>query len=118
MGIFSDFGKRFQDDWCKNCKAQMYPLTERLYFMPMTVGHYQEQKDPVYYFNKLRPINDVSQIPTGFYACRIKAYRCNGCGHRIAVVCPFLQVRDSVKEEIAVVFKNGELDTLLGLQGW
>ncbi|MBQ9136267.1 MAG: hypothetical protein IJX66_09280, partial [Lachnospiraceae bacterium] len=65
-----------------------------------------------------RPINDVSQIPTGFYACRIKAYRCNGCGQKIVIVKPFLQVRESVKEEIAVVFKNGELDALLGVQGW
>ena len=112
MGFFSDFSKRLQDDWCKTCKVQMYPVTERLYFMPVTVGHYVQRKDAGYYLQKLQPIQDVSQIPVGYYACRIKAY---ACGTRIAVVKPFLQVRSEVKEEVAIIFRNGEINALLGL---
>lgn len=115
MGFFSDLGKRLQDDWCKPCKAQMYPVTERLYFMPVTVGHYVQRKDAGYYLQKLQPIQDVSQIPVGYYACRIKAYTCGTCGQRIAVVKPFLQVRSEVKEEVSIIFRNGEINALLGL---
>lgn len=115
MGFFSDFSKRLQDDWCKTCKVQMYPVTERLYFMPVTVGHYVQRKDAGYYLQKLQPIQDVSQIPVGYYACRIKAYACGTCGTRIAVVKPFLQVRSEVKEEVAIIFRNGEINALLGL---
>lgn len=115
MGVFDNFMKRFEDDWCKACKVQMYPIAERLYFMPVTVGHYVEKKDASYYLQKLQPIQDVAQIPVGYYACRIKAYTCGRCGQRIAVVKPFLQVRSEVKEETSIVFRNGEINELLGL---
>lgn len=115
MGILDDLLKRFEDDWCKACKVQMYPVAERLFFMPVTVGHYVQQKEAGYYLKKLQPIRDVSQIPVGYYACRIKAYACGRCGQRIAVVKPFLQVRSEVKEETSIIFRNGEINALLGL---
>lgn len=112
MGIFSAITKRFKDNWCKSCKAEMNTVSQRLFWMPMTVGHYTEHKDAGYYLKNLQPIMNKAQIPPGHYACDVSMYRCPGCGRRIAAVSPFLQVRNEVKTEISHTFENGELDSL------
>lgn len=115
MGIFDGLMKRFQNNWCKGCKAEMSTSAKQLYWMPMTVGHYVDHKDAGYYLKNLRPIMNKAQIPAGYYACDISVYRCPGCGKRITVAAPFLQVRNEEKTEISRIFENGELDSLPGL---
>lgn len=112
MGVFSAITKRFKSNWCGNCKTEMATMYKRLYWMPMTVGHYAEHKDAGYYLKNLKPLMNIAQIPAGYYACDASMYRCSGCGRRITVMTPFLQVRNEEKTESHIIFENGELDNL------
>lgn len=115
MGIFNALNKYFKDNWCSSCKAEMPAISQQLYWMPVSVGHYKSHKDAEFFLKNLGPVADKGDIPIGYYACRAKMYRCPGCGQRIAVLTVFLPVRDQEKFEETVFFKNGEVDSLPGL---
>lgn len=112
MGVFNAITKRFNPNWCKSCKTEMNTVSCRLFWMPMTVGHYIDHKDAGYYLKNLQPIMNKAQIPPGYYACEANMYRCPDCGRRVAAISPFLQVRNEEKTEITRRFENGELDSL------
>ncbi len=113
MGLFSKLKAAVKDDWCGDCSSKMDEIEKRLYLMPMSVGHYVDHKEAQYYIKNLIPINSKAEVPIGMYACRITVYRCPECQKRIAMVLPFLPVRDQERTEFAHYYKNGELDSFI-----
>ena len=91
----------------------MTSVSQQLFWMPMTVGHYASYKKADYYLKNLRPVAAREQIPAGYYACDARMYRCPQCGRRAAALRNFLPVREQEKVEETITFRNGELDTLL-----
>ncbi len=113
MGIFDGLLKKNRADWCDSCKTNMTSVSQQLFWMPMTVGHYASYKKADYYLKNLRPVAAREQIPAGYYACDARMYRCPQCGRRAAALRNFLPVREQEKVEETITFRNGELDTLL-----
>ena len=113
MGIIRKMRAVFHDDWCKNCTSEMEVVEKQLFMLPMMVGHYVSHTNPSYYIQNLVKVDKKSDIPTGYYACGIKKYRCKKCGYKMVHLSIFLPVRDYEKMEDAFIFENGELDTFL-----
>lgn len=113
VGLIGNWLRKYQDDWCKDCKCTMEKAHKQLFALPdMSVGHYKEHKDADYYRKSLYAVNKKADIPAGMYACGVIQYRCRSCGKWVTVMDPFLPVRDEEKHEGNVLFKNGELDDL------
>ena len=114
MGFLKKMRHIFHDDWCSKCYMQMDVTDRRLFALPsMYVGHYVSHHDAEYYIKNLLPVEKKTDIPTGVYACGVKAFRCPNCGNRAVLLNVFLPVRDMEKPEDAVLFENGELDGVL-----
>lgn len=114
MGLIDRWLRKYQDDWCRDCKCVMEKVQKQLYALPsVTVGHYVERKDPQFYAKNLYTVDKKADIPSGIYACGAIQYRCPECGKRLTVLDPFLPVRNEEKHENSVVFRNGELDDIL-----
>ena len=114
MGIFRKIREKFHDDWCSVCTSEMEVIYRQLYALPtMTVGHYISHDEPEYYKAHLVPVSRKAEIPTGMYACGIKAYRCPNCGHRAVKLSVFLPVRDIEKAEQNLYFEKGEMDDFI-----
>ena len=57
MGLIDKWLRKYQDDWCRECKCAMEKLRKQLFALPnMTVGHYVEHKDAAYYRKNLRVV--------------------------------------------------------------
>ena len=115
MGLFDGLKKHFGGNRCKVCKAELQLLSRQLYRLPMTVGHYSPHTDALYYLKNARPVANKAEIPTGYYACGAKVYRCPDCRKRIVTLDIFLPVRDQEMQEDILSFEKGELDELPGL---
>ena len=113
MNVFKKILGVFHSDWCKKCGTAMKITDTRLYFLPMSVGNYTDHENADYYLKNAVPISDISQIPTGMYACRVQAMRCPQCANNAVIVCPFLPVRGEERKELAHIFENGEVDELI-----
>lgn len=113
MKVFRKLLRIFHIDWCSKCQTTMEITDTRLYFLPMSVGNYVDHEDAGYYLKNAVPINSVSDVPTGMYACRVRAYRCPECGNNAVIIYPFLPVRGEERREIAHIFENGEVDSLI-----
>ena len=116
MGLIEKLLRKYQDDWCRDCKRAMEKARKQLFALPdMMVGHYVRHEDAGYYKKHLRTVEKKADIPTGMYACGAIQYRCPECGKRVTVMQPFLPVRGEEKHEIHVLFEHGELDDFLWL---
>lgn len=116
MGLLSNFVRRHQPDWCRECKREMEKAGKQLFALPnVSVGHYAEQTDPEFYRESLYAVDQKADIPAGMYACSAIQYRCPECGKRVTVLDPFLPVREEEKHEGTVIFRDGELDDFLWL---
>lgn len=114
MGLIDKWLRKYQDDWCRDCKCAMEKVRKQLFALPnMTVGHYAEHKDADYYKRNLRMVSKKADIPAGMYACGAIQYRCPECGRRLTVLDPFLPVRGEEKHEGTIAFEHGELDDFL-----
>ncbi len=113
MNVFKKILGVFHSDWCKKCGAVMEITDTRLYFLPMSVGNYVDHENADYYINNAIPVASVSDIPTGMYACRVQAMHCPQCAKSTVLVSPFLPVRGEERREIAHIFENGEVDSLI-----
>ncbi len=113
MKLFRKMLRAFHIDWCSKCYSTMEITDTHLYFLPMSVGNYVDHENAEYYLNNAVPISKVSDIPTGMYACRVKAYRCLECSNTAVIIYPFLPVRGEERREIAHIFENGEVDSLI-----
>ena len=116
MGLIDKWLRKYQDDWCRDCKRAMEKNRKQLFALPdQSVGHYTEHKDPEYYKESLHLVDKKADIPPGMYAYGAIQYRCPECGKRVTVLDPFLPVRDEEKHEGSIVFQHGELDDFLWL---
>lgn len=114
MGLIDKWLRKYQYDWCRDCKRGMEKARKQLFALPgMMVGHYVEHKDAAYYKRALRIVEKKADIPPGMYACGAIQYRCPECGKKVTVLDPFLPVRDEEKHEGNVIFEQGELDDFL-----
>ena len=114
MGLIDKWLRKYQDDWCRECRCEMEKARKQLFALPgMSVGHYEEHKEAAYYKEALHLVDKKADIPAGMYACGAIQYRCPQCGKRVTVLDPFLPVRDEEKHEGTVVFANGEMDDFL-----
>lgn len=114
MGLLDKLKSKLRDDWCAACSRRLEPEgAPRIYSLPMTVGQYRDHTDPAYYLKNLRPVSDVTAIPSGQYACRITVLRCSGCGCRRERLVVFLPVRGEEKFETAHFFEKDELGMLI-----
>ena len=114
MGLFDKLLRKYQDDWCRDCKCAMEKNRKQLFALPdMTVGHYVRHEDAGYYRKHLRMVDKKADIPAGMYACGAIQYRCPECGKRLTKLDPFLPVRDEEKHETPILFEQGELDEFL-----
>ncbi|MGO5116259.1 hypothetical protein ACTQ33_14825 [Candidatus Avoscillospira sp. LCP25S3_F1] len=111
MGLFRKLKAVLRDDWCGTCQVPMDTTFQRIYTLPMTVGHYRAHKNPAYYLENLRRVS--GEIMPGVYVCELTAYRCPDCGHRVVRLCIYLPVRGNRKFEDTYEFTHGELDELL-----
>lgn len=91
----------------------MNKTLQRLYMLPMCVGHYSAHESPEYYKHHLRQVACRADIPPGVYACEVTAYQCPDCGRRIVKLLVFLPVREWEKREDVYLFEHGELDDFL-----
>ena len=114
MGLIDKWLRKYQDDWCRECRCEMETARKQLFALPgMSVGHYEEHKEAAYYREELHLVDKKADIPAGMYACGAIQYRCPQCGKRVTVLDPFLPVREEEKHEGTVVFANGEMDDFL-----
>lgn len=111
MGLFRKLKAVLRDDWCGTCQVPMDTTFQRIYTLPMTVGHYRAHKNPAYYLENLRRVS--GEIMPGVYVCELTAYRCPDCGRRVVRLCIYLPVRGNRKFEDTYEFTHGELDDLL-----
>ncbi len=116
MGLIGKWLRKYQDDWCRDCKREMEEARKQLFALPnVSVGHYTEHREPEFYEKNLYMVDKKADIPPGMYACGAIQYRCPECGKRVTVLDPFLPVRDEEKHEGSIVFRDGELDDFLWL---
>lgn len=114
MGLFDKLFRKYQDNWCQDCKCYMEKQRKQLFAMPrVSVSHYVEHTDADFYKKNLCIVEKKADIPSGMYACGAIQYRCPECGRRATVLDPFLPVRDQEIHEGTVVFRGGELDDFL-----
>lgn len=74
MGLFRKLKAVLRDDWCGTCQVPMDTTFQRIYTLPMTVGHYRAHKNPAYYLENLRRVS--GELMPGVYVCELTAYRC------------------------------------------
>ena len=113
MGLIKKIKALFHEDWCTKCQSTMNKTWEQIFMLPMTVGHYISHRDAKYYRDNLVKVENKTSIPSGIYACTIKKYLCQNCGHNIVLLSVFLPVRDQEKLEETIMFQNGELDSFI-----
>ena len=77
MGLIDKWLRKYQDDWCRECRCEMEKARKQLFALPgMSVGHYEEHKEAAYYREELHLVDKKADIPAGMYACGAIQYRC------------------------------------------
>lgn len=92
---------------CESCKHAMNKRPNpKLFLLPLLHdAEYTPSKE--YYLRNCYPINDISEIPTGYRACRFWELRCPNCAKAKVLAEDFLLVR---REELIEMRNTYELD--------
>lgn len=113
MGFIEKFLRRFSYDYCKECKKDMTERTKKLYFVPLNASTELALDTKFDFFEENAvPINDISEIPTGYHGGYAKMYQCGGCGKQAEAFEVFLPVRDKQVPKLNIEVHDGRLRNL------
>ncbi|MFI3116266.1 MAG: hypothetical protein R3Y12_09030 [Clostridia bacterium] len=105
--------RKFSYDYCNDCKKDMTERTKKLYFVPLNASTEFEIGMKFDYFEQNAvPINDLSEIPTGFHGGYAKMYQCGDCGKQTEAFEVFLPVRGQEIAKLSIQVLDGRLQNL------